>query len=137
MKILTARHISIAIRKPSAVVYEYASNPLNLPCWASGLSSSVTKSGSSWVADSPMGKVRIEFCEPNPFGVIDHEVILETGQRFLNPLRVLSNWEGSEVVFTLFKQDTMSGEDFERDAALVKKDLEKLRELLEARVSFR
>ena len=32
-----------------------------------------------------MGKVKIRFAESNPFGVVDHDVILESGVRIHNP----------------------------------------------------
>jgi hypothetical protein len=39
----TAKLISISINRPAARVYEFASNPENLPKWAAGLSGSIKK----------------------------------------------------------------------------------------------
>lgn len=61
----------------------------------------------------------------------DHDVTLESGITFHNPMRVLSNKNGSEVVFTLFRQADMTDEKFTTDADWVKKDLEKLKATLE------
>jgi uncharacterized membrane protein len=33
-----AKHISVSINRPAGQVYEFASNPENLPKWAAGLS---------------------------------------------------------------------------------------------------
>ncbi len=127
-----AKHIGISIHRSPQDVYEFASNPENLPEWASGLSGAViTKSGDSWVCDSPMGRVRVKFAAQNPFGVMDHDVTLSSGEINHNPFRVLANNDGSEVVFTLYKLPRMSDEDFARDATLIKKDLEALKNLLE------
>jgi hypothetical protein len=84
-----------------------------------------------WTADTPMGKAKIRFAEKNQFGILDHDVILESGVTSHNPMRVLPNGRRSEVIFTLFRQPGMSYEKFSEDARWVEKDLTILRELLE------
>ena len=54
-----AKHISVSINRPAAQVYEFASNPENLPKWAAGLSGSIKKVDEDWMADSPMGAVKL------------------------------------------------------------------------------
>lgn len=125
------RHLSIDIKQPPSRVYDFVADPENLPKWAGGLSSSIRKSGEVWLADSPMGAVKVRFAPKNEFGVVDHDVELPDGALVHNPLRVLPNGEGSEVVFTLFQRTGVTSEEFERDAGLVRKDLEKLKSLLE------
>lgn len=130
--IFPARQISVSIRRPTDEVYKFAANPANLPQWAEGLSrSSMQKFGDEWIADSPMGKVKVKFAEPNSFGVIDHDVTLPSGEVFHNPLRVVRNGDGSEVIFTLFRSPQMSDAEFAKDAATVEKDLQRLKALLE------
>jgi hypothetical protein len=131
---LESRHVAVRVARPAADVYAYASDPAHLPAWAHGLSGSVRQEGGAWVADSPMGRVTVAFAPPNPFGVLDHDVTLPTGETFHNPVRVLPDGDSaSEVVFTLRRSPAMTEEDFARDAATVLADLERLRELLEAR----
>lgn len=126
------QHISVTIGRPPAEVYEFASDPRNLPLWAAGLArSEVRKEGGSWVADSPFGKVRVRFAPPNPFGVMDHDVTLESGVTSHNPMRVVPNGEGSEFTFTLIRQPGMSDQRFAEDKAAVEKDLMTLKRLLE------
>jgi hypothetical protein len=48
-----------------------------------------------------------------------------------NPLRVLADGSGSEVVFTLFQRD-MTDDEMARDAGMVARDLAALKALLEA-----
>jgi uncharacterized protein YndB with AHSA1/START domain len=127
-----ALHITQSIRQAPKVVYAFASNPENLPRWAAGLSgASIVRSGDSWLCQSPMGEVKVKFVEGNPFGVMDHDVTLPNGEVNHNPFRVLANGNDSEVVFTLYKLPRMSDQEFEQDAALIRKDLETLRSLLE------
>lgn len=130
--IYPSKHISVSIDRSTADVYKFTADPRNLPKWAEGLSQSiVTKAGDEWIADSPMGKVRVKFVEDNPFGVIDHDVTLPSGEVNHNPLRVAKNGDGSEVTFTLYRLPRMSDADFSRDAELVAKDLKKLKSILE------
>jgi carbon monoxide dehydrogenase subunit G len=127
-----ACHISVSISRPPAAVYAFISNPVNLPGWASGLASSeVTSEGGVWFADAPFGRVKIRFVESNTLGVVDHDVELEDGQVFHNPMRVVPNNEGSEVVFTLYRREGMSDAEFERDRKTIEKDLAALKRLLE------
>ena len=60
-----AKHISVSINRPATQVYEFASNPENLPKWAAGLSGSIKKVNEDWIAESPMGKVKVKFAEKN------------------------------------------------------------------------
>jgi len=107
-------------------------NPENLPKWAEGLSrSTVTKVNDEWIADSPMGKVKIRFVEFNEFGILDHDVTLPSGEINHNPLRVVKNGNGSEVIFTIFHLPQISNADFNDDIKLVEQDLKKLKTILE------
>lgn len=125
------RHISVFINRPVKEVYEFASNPENLPRWATGLGGSVKRVKDEWIADTPTGKIKITFAGKNRFGVLDHDVVPETGTTFHNPMRVVSNGGGSEVIFTLFRRPDMSDEKFSEDAEWIEKDLTILKELLE------
>jgi hypothetical protein len=126
-----AKHISVSINRPGAQVYEFASNPENLPKWAAGLSGSIKKIDDDWIAEAPMGKVKVKFSEKNKFGVLDHDVTLPSGIKVYNPMRVFSNNDGSELVFTLYRRPEVSDQEFAEDAKSVEKDLARLKTLLE------
>lgn len=125
------RHISVSIKRSPSDVYTFACNPENLPKWAAGLSDSITNVNGDWIASSPMGTVQVRFAEHNSFGVLDHDVIVESGARFYNPMRVVPNDDGSELTFTLFRQPGVSNEKFAEDAAWIERDLKKLKSILE------
>jgi hypothetical protein len=126
------RHVSVSIARPPGEVYDLAANPENLPRWAQGLASSVGRSeGDTWVATSPMGRIRIRFAERNRHGVLDHDVTLESGVTVHNPLRVVPNAGGSEVVFTIFRRPGATEAQFEADSQAVTRDLAALKALLE------
>ena len=126
-----AKHISVSIECSAAEVYEFASNPENLPQWAGGLSGSIKKVGDEWIAEAPMGTLKVNFAEKNKFGILDHDVTLSSGAKFYNPMRVFPNNDGSEVIFTLFRRAGMSDQNFADDAGSVETDLNKLKTLLE------
>lgn len=126
------QHISISIARPPGDVYEFASDPRNLPRWAGGLArSEVRKDGDAWIADAPFGTVRLRFAPRNSFGVMDHDVTLESGATIHNPMRVMPNGEGSELVFTLIRQPGISDAQLAEDRRAVENDLKTLKNLLE------
>jgi hypothetical protein len=125
------RHISVSINRAPDQVYEFIISPQNLPKWATGLGDSIRNIDGQWVADSPMGKIKIRFAPRNALGVADHDVILESGLNIHNAMRVVPNGGGSEVIFTLLRQPDVSDEKFAEDARWVEKDLRILKELLE------
>jgi Polyketide cyclase / dehydrase and lipid transport len=132
----TAKHISVSINRSAAQVYEFASNPENLPNWAAGLSGSIRKvNNDDWIAESPMGTVRVKFTETNKFGILDHDVTLPSGVKVYNPMRVFPNNDGRELVFTLYRRQDISDQEFAEDARSVEKDFAKLKTLLEKLIS--
>ncbi len=131
-----SQHISVSINSSADRVYEFASNPENLPKWAAGLSGSIKKVNGDWIAESPMGRIKIKFVDKNKFGVLDHEVTLPSGGKVCNPMRVFPNNDGSELVFTLYRRPDMSDQMFAEDAEAVTGDLEKLKTLLEKNKNF-
>jgi hypothetical protein len=126
-----ARYISASIARPFTEVYDFVSDPENLPQWAAGLSGSISNIDGEWIAESGLGSARVEFAPPNEFGVLDHTVTLSTGESFYNPVRTFANGEGSEIVFTLFRQTDVDDEAFEADVAAVARDLATLKGILE------
>lgn len=127
----TSRHLSEHIDRPAAEVYTYAADPHNTPQWAAGLAGSIEQVDGQWVADSPMGRIIIKFAERNEYGVLDHDVTLPSGETVHNPMRVLPDGDGAEIVFTVRQRPGMTDDDFARDADAVQADLRTLKDLLE------
>jgi hypothetical protein len=126
-----SKQISEWIDRRAADVYEFASDPANLPQWAPGLGTSVENVDGQWFVETGSGRVGLAFAERNTFGVLDHEVTLPSGEVIYNPMRVVPHGHGSEVVFSLRRLPDMSDEDFARDAGLVQADLTRLKHVLE------
>ena len=128
-----SRHLSVSIDRPAGEVYDYAADPRHLPEWAAGLAGGIHLDAGEWVADSPMGRVVVRFVPRNELGVLDHDVTLPSGTTVRNPLRVLPDGEGCEIVFTLRRQPAMTDAEFAADAAAVTADLATLKRLVESR----
>ena len=130
--VLESTHVSTTIERRADEVYAYASDPRNLSSWAAGLAQAdVELVDGAWVAESPMGRVTIEFAPPNPFGVLDHDVTLPSGEVVRNPMRVIPNAEGCDVVFTVHRRAGVSAADFAADGEAVAADLATLRDLMQ------
>lgn len=132
MQTMPARIIHRTIQRDWRAVYAFAAKPENMPLWASGLASGLTRDGDDWIADGgPIGVVRVRFAPQNDFGVIDHTVTLPSGIKVENALRIVPNGDGAEVMFTLLRQAYMDDMAFEQDAAHVARDIDALARLME------
>lgn len=126
---LRARTLAVSIGCAPSKVYDFVSDPRNLPRWS--FFRSVTRSGDQWIVDTPDGPVGLRFVEASEFGVLDHYVKLGSGVEIHVPMRVLPNGKGSEVLFTLFQTPDMLDEEFAEDTTQVERDLATLKTLLE------
>ncbi|MEJ5913501.1 SRPBCC family protein [Pseudokineococcus sp. 1T1Z-3] len=127
-----SRHVSVTIAAPAATVYAYAADPTHLPDWAAGLSQgTLERVDDHWIAESPMGRVRVDFTPANDLGVLDHTVTLPDGEQVLNPLRVIPDGDSCEVVFTVRRRPSQSEAELEDDCTAVHADLTRLKQLFE------
>ena len=125
------KNISISINKPADEVFQFASNPENFPDWVAFIKSMTKKEENIWTAETDLGNIKIEFVPKNNFGIIDHLVTLPDGSIVNNPMRVITNGKGSELIFTLFWMPDRTEEEFNQDAKLVEGDLKKIKTILE------
>jgi len=128
----TSLHLSTHIDRPVRDVYDFASNPTNLPEWATGLAGSVEMVDGQWFAESPTGRVAVAFVTKNEFGVLDHHVTLPSDETVYVPMRVTVDGSGCEVLLTLRRQPGMSDEEFQRDADAMSADLTTLKRVMES-----
>src|SRR5438067_2489401 len=112
MALLANRTLSVSIAASAQAVYEFITSAENLPQWAKGFALAVTKSGDDWLVETADGPMRVEFAPRNNFGVADHSVTVRPDFTINNPIRVLPNGEGAEVLFTLFQSEGMTDEQF-------------------------
>lgn len=123
--------LSVSIRSTADKVYDFILNAENMPHWA--FCKSMRKVGENqWMMGTAEGEFPVRFAPRNEFRVADHYVTVAPDTIVYAPMRVLDNGTGGcEVLFTLFRQPTMSDADFARDRGMVEADLAKLRRVLE------
>jgi hypothetical protein len=131
MATMPARIIHTSIDRNWRDVYDFAARPENMPLWASGLASGLEPDGGDWIADGPLGTVRVSFVPANEFGVIDHTVTIGSGLRVYNALRIVPNGDGCEAMFTLLRLPGTTDEQFAADAAHITRDLATLKSMME------
>lgn len=127
-----AHTVSVAVAIDPGKAYAYAADPANLPSWAPGFVKSIERRGEQWFAQTTLGEARFRFAPPNMFGVLDHDVELPSGS-FHNPMRVIPNGRGCEILFTLLQLPGVSDEEFKTDLETIRSDLRSLRSVLENR----
>lgn len=131
MSTLAHRIVSESIDAPAGAVYALARQVARMPEWASALASGVYNQDGQWIADSPMGAVRIAMAPDNALGVLDHDVTLPNGIVVHNALRVTPAGDGCVVTFVLLRQPGVTDAAFHADATHIAKDLATLKSLME------
>ncbi len=114
------------------VAYAFARQMENLPRWASGLAAGVAQENGEWFTDSPMGRVKVAMAPENPFRVLDHDVTLPGGETVHNAFRITPAGDGSLLSFAVLRLPGMTPDAHRQDIAHVARDLQALKELLEA-----
>jgi hypothetical protein len=132
MQTAESKVISISIQRSPQDVYDFTAPPASFARWASGLGKPLENEGTVWQFEGENGPVKVRFTEPNAYGVLDHYVELPDGSEIYVPMRVIANGMDSEVMLTLFRVPGMSDEKFAADTQWVMRDLNRLKELLEA-----
>lgn len=119
--------ILVEIQATAEKVYNFASDPRNLPVWAPNFAKAVSANEKGWVVETAEGPAAIEFAPRNGLGVLDHWGRLPDGAKFFNPMRVVPDGDASVLSFTLFRQDGWDDDRLASDAALVQADLDRLK----------
>ena len=132
MPTLKSRTLSVSIARAPAEVYAYVSDAANMPRWATAFVVAIRPAGDGWIVETAEGAMPLRFVPRNDLGVLDHVVTVASGQTVTNPMRVVANGDGSEVLFTVFQHPGMSDERFAIDCGYVQHDLRALRAVLES-----
>lgn len=130
---LPCKHLTVSIPHPFARVNAFLSDPANWTLWASGLGEmKYEPTTGAWTAQQDgVGVSTIVFTPPNVFGILDHRVTLPDGSVVIVPMRAMANGDHTEIVLTLFRQPGMDDAMWNRDEEWVKRDLGRLKQILE------
>jgi hypothetical protein len=123
-------HISI-LAAPKSVV-AFLTDMENWKTWAPWVQSVTRLSEGGWSLETRDGAMTVRFVEPNSFGVLDHQVTVASGLTVLNPMRVVPNGTGSELVMVVIQSPEMSPDQFDQDVQAVTDDFARLKLAAEA-----
>ncbi len=122
---------TISIDAPAAKVFSFVSNLANWPKWAIANVIAVKPgSGEWWAMETRTGLGRLRIRPNEALGVLDHDFI-SGGVQWTVPARVVANGEGSEFVMTFIQPSSLAKDTFDKQLALVDKELAKLKEIME------
>ena len=124
--------LSISIARAPGDVARYVADPRNLPQWAGAFCKSVQPDGDGWRIQTDEGEFGLRFQAAVDYGILDHVIEISDDLQVYVPMRVVPNGEGSEVLFTLFRQPAMTEQRWQTDLSMVAADLERLRAVMEA-----
>jgi hypothetical protein len=124
--------VHTSIQAPPEDVVAVLSNLEHWKTWGPWIRSVARSSPRDWTLETDAGVMKVHFVEPNSFGVLNHEVRLESGITVTNGMRVMPNGTGSELVMVLFQLPQVSTQEFERDIQAVTGDLARLKQAVEA-----
>jgi len=123
--------VNVAVAAAPERVYAFASDPRNMPRWATAFVQSVREEDGEWFVETPVGPLKFRFYPQNACGVLDHTVTMPDGREVLNPMRVFADGAGSEVAFTVFQQPDQTDAEFAADVDMIERDLQTLRDVIE------
>jgi hypothetical protein len=131
MTMRPAHLIHLSLKRSAADVYDFLSKPKNYAEWAA-VEGPMTQIGPlEWKAQMAFGERIVRFCEPNPYGVLDHAVFAEGEEPLMLPMRVTPNGEGSELTFMFFRRPGISDELYASSIEWINTDFMMLRSILE------
>jgi hypothetical protein len=128
---LKSQTLAISIGRPPSEVAAFIADGENFTRWLTFVTAT-RRSGDAWILETGQGEMVLRMAPQNPFGIVDNFVKLPDGTEVVNPVRVVANGDGSEVLFTLFRQPGWSEGQFAEDAATVEADLQALKRALES-----
>ena len=135
-QILKSQTLSVSIKSSSANVYNFVSQPINLPIWAKTFVHSIRQSRGEWEIETAQGMARIRIAPKNDLGILDHTLKFPAGLEVTVPMRVVANGDGCEVLFTVFHQPEMTDEAYAADLKMVEQDLQSLKAWMEQTVDI-
>lgn len=130
----TSRTWSIPIERPLKDVYAYLSDPGSFPDWAPVHDGKFEPIGPyEWKAELSFGTRYVRFTEPNASGILDFSERAEGGEAIVNPMWVVANGDGCQLIFTFFQRPSMDEAEFASATEWIEADLWSLKSMLEAR----
>jgi uncharacterized protein YndB with AHSA1/START domain len=124
---------SISIAAPPETVLELVSDARRLPDWAPAFARAVEPAGQDWLIDSGAGQLRVRVRVSLEHGTVD--LLRPDDPSRGARMRILSNEDGSEFLFTLIFPAAADDKSIARQMTTVEAELRTVRDLCEAQFS--
>jgi hypothetical protein len=124
---------SISIAAPPETVLELLSDARRLPDWAPAFARGVEPAGQDWLIDSGAGQLRVRVRVSLEHGTVD--LLRPDDPSRGARMRVLSNEDGSEFLFTLIFPAAADDKSIAQQMTTVEAELRTVRDLCEAKFS--
>lgn len=122
---------TVSIDAPVKRVFEFLSNAQNWPDWAIVNVLSVSPTDSDWWDMlTPAGPAKLRIRPNDELGTLDHDFDSPEAS-WTVPARVVPNGSGSLFMITFFQPPTFTDDFFDEQIALVDRELDTLKRLLE------
>ena len=123
---------TISIDAPQERVFAFLADAANWPQWAIVNVKSVARADDPWWdMETPAGMAKLRIRPNAVFGILDHDFNAPDAS-WTVPARVVPNGSGCEFMITFFQPPMFTRQFFEEQAALVDKELDRLKSLMES-----
>jgi hypothetical protein len=129
---------AISIHASPDHVYDFVSEPQNLPLWAVGFCRSIRRDDATsdrWLVTTPQGEVPVRYSTDRAHRVVDFHLFPESGQPVTAHSRVVPNGDGAEYVFTQLQAPGMPDAVFDAQVTALIEELEVLQRIMAARAA--
>jgi hypothetical protein len=124
---------AVSIDAPATVVFDFVSDPYNLPQWAPGFARSVRPDGDDWIVTTDAGDRGVRIRVSRELGTVDFLAAgTPPGVEVGGYSRVIQNGEGSEYLFTLLYAEDLPEADVAAQRAIIAEELAAVRARCEA-----
>lgn len=124
---------TVSIETAGARVFDFVSNPENLPRWAKGFCTSLRREEGRWIVSSPRGEIALRMTTDAKLGVVDFHLSPAPGIESVAASRVVQRGQGCAYIFTFHQTPGMPDEDFESQRRTLAGELRILKDLMEGR----
>jgi hypothetical protein len=119
----------------AAQLFDFLSDPENLPRWAVGFCRGIRPNGDEWLVRTAHGEVGLRYVTDRALGVIDYHMSPAPGVEATAFSRVVPNGDGAVYVFTQLQPPGMPDGVFAGQATALTEELRVLEAVVRAQIA--
>jgi len=122
---------AITIGVGAASVFEFVSNPENLPKWAGGYFKGVYRDQDGWALETDLGRMALDVQADARTGLVDFHIQPPIPIKITASCKVTAAGSSSHLTFTHYQIPFLPPKYFERQKQEIAKSLSVLKQLME------